>query len=38
VGILPPKPVSAENRKTARQVLVLMGVVPENKGFNPMWN
>ena len=22
----------------ARQVLLMMGVMPENKGFNPMWN
>lgn len=38
VGILPTKALSEENRKMARQLLRMMGVAPENHGFNPMWN
>lgn len=37
-GILPPKAQTEENRKMARQLLLMMGVAPENLGFNPMWN
>jgi hypothetical protein len=28
VGILPPKPQTEENRKLARQLLLMMGVAP----------
>ena len=38
VGILPPKQASLENKKMAKQVLMVMGIVTDNKGFNPMWN
>jgi hypothetical protein len=37
-GIMPQKPPSEENRKMARQLLQMMGVMPENRGSNPMWN
>ena len=36
--IMPPKPPGAKNVTMARQLLQLMGVEPENRGFNPMWN
>lgn len=36
--IMPQKPQTEENRKMAKQLLMMMGVVPENMGFNPMWN
>ena len=37
-GIMPQKPQTEENWKMARQLFMMMGVVPENMGFNPMWN
>jgi hypothetical protein len=36
--IMPQKPQTEENRKMAKQLLMMMGVVPEEMGFNPMWN
>ena len=36
--IMPQKPQTDENRKMAKQLLMMMGVVPEEMGFNPMWN
>lgn len=36
--IMPQKPQTEENRKMARQLLMMMSVVPEEMGFNPMWN
>ena len=35
---LPQKPQTEENRKMAKQLLMMMGVVPQEMGFNPMWN
>ena len=37
-GLFPPKPPTPENQKIARQLLAMIGVVPKNMGFNPMWN
>lgn len=37
-ALFPPKPPTEENRKIARQLLTLMGVRPQNRGFNSMWN
>ena len=36
--IMPPIQPSVENRKLARQVLLMMGVAPERMGFGPNWN
>ena len=36
--MMPPKIPSEEDSKMARQLLKMMGVFPENRGFNPMWN
>jgi hypothetical protein len=36
--IMPQKPQTEENRKMAEHLLLMMGVVPENLGFDPMWN
>ena len=37
-GLFPPKPPTPEKQKIARQLLAMIGVVPKNMGFNPMWN
>ena len=36
--IMPPKPPGEGEIVMARQLLSLMGVAPENRGFDPMWN
>ncbi len=36
--LLPAKTPTDENRKIAKQLLLMMGVAPESFGFNPMWN
>ena len=37
-GLFPPKPPTPENQRITRQLLAMIGVVPQNMGFNPMWN
>ena len=37
-GLFPPKAPTPENQKLARQLRATIGVVPQNVGFNPMWN
>jgi len=32
------KPQKEQNRKMAKQLLMMMGVVTQEIGFNPMWN
>jgi hypothetical protein len=36
--IMPPKPPGEKEIVMARQLLSMMGVEPENRGSNPMWN
>lgn len=36
--IMPPRPPGEKDATMARQLLQLMGVEPENRGYNPMWN
>lgn len=36
--VMPPKPPGEKDTATARQLLRMMGVEPENHGFNPSWN
>jgi hypothetical protein len=37
-GMMPPTPPTKQDRRTARQLLLMMGVAPDNLGFNPSWN
>lgn len=37
-GIMPPKPPGEKDALMAKQLLKVMGVEPEHRGFNPMWN
>jgi hypothetical protein len=37
-GTMSQKPQAEENRKMAKQLLLMVGVMPENMGCNPMWN
>jgi hypothetical protein len=36
--VMPPKPPGEKDALMARQLLRMMGVDPENRGFNPSWN
>ena len=36
--MMPPKPPTEKDRETCRQLLKILGVSPDNLGFNPLWN
>lgn len=36
--MMPPRPPSAEDRKMARHLLRMMGLDPDDMGFDPQWN